>query len=206
MFRLGPPSCRKGAGGSDRNKDYPMNAKFVLIAIFLSAALVASNPVGAQTTETKTDNPTVSAATGAETDPLPSWNNGSSKQAIIDFVTKVTQEGSPDYVAPNDRVATFDNDGTLWAEKPVYFQLLFAIDRVKALAPEHPEWQDTQPYKAVLEGDMEALAASGEKGAAELIMATHAGMSSEEFQTIVGELATVKQPRFKRKYTDLVYQ
>jgi phosphoglycolate phosphatase-like HAD superfamily hydrolase len=143
----------------------------------------------------------------AKTDPLPSWNDGPTKQAIETFVQKVTDPESKDYVAPEDRIATFDNDGNLWAEKPVYFQLLFAIDRVKALAPEHPEWKEKQPFKAVLEGDMKTLAASGEKGVAELVMATHAGMSPAEFQKIVGDwLATARHPRFKRKYTDLVYQ
>jgi len=143
----------------------------------------------------------------AQADPLPSWNNGPTKEAIVSFVEKVTEEGGADYVPPQDRIATFDNDGNLWAEKPVYFQLLFAIDRVKALAPQHPEWKDKQPFKAVLEGDMEALAKSGHEGIAELVMATHAGMSTDEFQQIVSDwLATAVHPRFKRKYTDLVYQ
>jgi len=149
----------------------------------------------------------VSAAAAAETDPLPSWNDGLTKEAIVGFVEKVTEEGGPDYVRPEDRIATFDNDGNLWAEKPVYFQLLFAIDRVKQLAPEHPEWKDKQPFKAAIEGDMKTLAASGLKGIAELVMASHAGMSPAEFQKIVSDwLATAKHPRFKRPYTDLVYQ
>ena len=146
-------------------------------------------------------------AVRAETDPLPSWNDGPTKQAIVSFVKKVTDKDGDDYVPPADRIATFDNDGNLWAEKPVYFQLLFAIDRVKALALEHPEWKDKQPFKAAIEGDMKALATSGEKGTAELIMASHAGMTPAEFQTIVGDwLATAKHPRFKRRYTELVYQ
>jgi len=150
----------------------------------------------------------VAASTAfTQTDPLPSWNDGPTKQAIVSFVEKVTDKEGKDYVPPEDRIATFDNDGNLWAEKPVYFQLLFAIDRVKALAPEHPEWNDKQPFKAVLEGDMKTLAASGEKGVAELVMATHAGMSTDEFQQIVSDwLATAEHPRFKRKYTSLVYQ
>ena len=106
----------------------------------------------------------VSTASAQEPDPLPSWNDGASKQAIVDFVTKVTEPESADYVPIKDRVTTFDNDGTLWLEQPMYTQLAFALDRVKQLAPEHPEWKDTQPFKAVLEGDMKALAASGEKG------------------------------------------
>jgi phosphoserine phosphatase len=149
----------------------------------------------------------VSTAASAETDPLPSWNDGPTKEAIVGFVEKVTEEGGKDFVPPEDRIATFDNDGNLWAEKPVYFQLLFAIDRVKALAPEHPEWKDKQPFKAAIEGDMKTLAASGVKGIAELVMASHAGMSPDEFQKIVSEwLATAEHPRFKRKYPDLVYQ
>ena len=149
----------------------------------------------------------VSTAASAQDDPLPSWNDGPTKEAIVGFVEKVTEEGGPDYVRPEDRIATFDNDGTLWAEKPVYFQLLFAIDRVKQLAPEHPEWKDKQPFNAAIEGDMKTLAASGLKGIAELVMASHAGMSPAEFQKIAGDwLATAKHPRFKRPYSDLVYQ
>nr|WP_244462704.1 HAD family hydrolase [Methyloceanibacter caenitepidi] len=140
-------------------------------------------------------------------DPLPSWNDGPTKEAIVGFVEKVTEEGGPDYVASADRVATFDNDGTLWLEQPMYTQLAFALDRVKALAPEHPEWKDTQPFKAVLDNDMKTLAASGEKGLVQLIAATHAGMSPEEFQQIVGDwLEQAKDKRFNRRYTDLVYQ
>jgi len=147
------------------------------------------------------------SAAFAQTDPLPSWNDGPAKQAIVSFVEKVTDKEGKDYVPPEDRIATFDNDGTLWVEQPMYTQLAFALDRVKALAPEHPEWKDKQPFKAVLEGDMKTLAASGEKGVAELVMATHAGMTPAEFQQIVSDwLAKAKHPRFKRRYTDLVYE
>jgi phosphoglycolate phosphatase-like HAD superfamily hydrolase len=143
----------------------------------------------------------------AQTNPLPSWNDGQTKQAIIDFVQAVSEPESGDYVPIKDRIATFDNDGTLWLEQPMYVQLAFALDRVKALAPEHPEWKDKQPFKAVLEGDMKTLAASGEKSIAELVMATHAGMSPAAFQTIVSDwLATAKDQRFERGYTHLVYQ
>ncbi len=146
-------------------------------------------------------------ASAQESDPLPSWNDGPTKEAIVAFVERVTDEGGGDYVPPADRIATFDNDGNLWAEKPVYFQLLFAIDRVKALAPEHPEWKDKQPFKAAIEGDMETLAKSGHEGIGELVMASHAGMSTRQFQQIVSDwLTTAEHPRFKRKYTDLVYQ
>ena len=140
-------------------------------------------------------------------DPLPSWNEGTAKQSIIDYVNRVTQSGSPDFVVPEQRIATFDNDGTLWSEQPMYFQLFFAIDRVKALAPQNPAWKTQQPFKAVLENDMQALAASGEKGLLELVMATHAGMTTTEFeQTVKDWLAAAKHPRFKQPYTDLVYQ
>jgi hypothetical protein len=140
-------------------------------------------------------------------DPLPSWNEGPVKKSIIDFVTRVTKEGGPDHVNPELRIATIDNDGTLWVEQPMYTQLAFALDRVKVLAPQHPEWKTTQPFKAVLDGDVEALAASGEKGMVEIIAATHSGMSTDDFLKIVGDwLATAKHPRFKRLYTELVYQ
>jgi phosphoserine phosphatase len=140
-------------------------------------------------------------------DPLPSWYEGTTKRSIIDFVNRVTQPGSPDFVVPEQRIATFDNDGTLWSEQPMYFQLFFAIDRVKALAPKNPAWKTQQPFKAVLENDMQALAASGEKGLLKLIMATHAGRITTEFeQTVKDWLAATKHPRFKRPYTDLVFQ
>ena len=140
-------------------------------------------------------------------DPLPSWNEGDAKQAILNFVAAVTRENSPNFVPPAQRTATFDNDGTLWVEQPMYVQLTFAIDRVKALAPLHPDWKDKEPFKAVLEGDMKALAAAGEKGLVQLIMETHAGMTTDEFEQIVKNwLATARHPRFDRPYTELVYQ
>ena len=140
-------------------------------------------------------------------DPLPSWNPGTARQAIVDFVGRVTREGSPDFVRPAERIATFDNDGTLWSEQPLYFQFAFALDRVKALAPQHPEWKTTQPFKAVLDGDRQALAASREQGLAELIMATHTGMTTDEFtKTVTDWLATARHPRYSRPYTDLVFQ
>ena len=143
----------------------------------------------------------------ANSDPLPSWNDGPSKQTIVAFVTAVTEKGGTDYVPPAERIAVFDNDGTLWSEKPVYFQLLFAIDRIKTLSPQHPEWKTQQPFKAVLENDIDALAASGEKGLFELIMASHAGMTTDAFEQIVIKwLATAKHSRFNRPYTDLVFQ
>ena len=140
-------------------------------------------------------------------DPLPSWSEGDTKKAIIDFVTAVTTEGGSDHVPPEERIATFDNDGCLWSEKPAYFQLLFAVDRVKALAADHPEWTTTQPFQAVLEDDREALLASGEKGLAQLVMASHAGLTAEEFDSAVAEwLKTARHSRFDRPYHELVFQ
>ncbi|MGO7152455.1 HAD family hydrolase [Rhizobium leguminosarum] len=147
------------------------------------------------------------ASAVAQTDALPSWNDTASKQAIVSFVEKVTRSGSADFVPEAERIAVFDNDGTLWVEHPIYTQLAFALDRVKVLAPEHPEWKDTQPFKAVLEGDMKALAASGENGLVELIMTTHAGMTTSDFQKVVTDwFASARDPKFKRPYTELVYQ
>jgi hypothetical protein len=140
-------------------------------------------------------------------DPLPSWNDGQTKKAIMTFVERVTKEGSPDFVPVSERIATFDNDGTLWCEHPMYVQLAFALDRVKAMAPEHPDWRTTQPFQAVLENDMKTLAAAGERGLLTLVLETHAGMTTEEFEAIVTSwLATTRHPKFGRPYTDLVYQ
>ncbi|MGO6672592.1 HAD family hydrolase [Rhizobium leguminosarum] len=147
------------------------------------------------------------ASAYAQSDPLPSWNDTASKAAIVSFVEKVTGRGSAEFVPEPERIAVFDNDGTLWVEHPIYTQLAFALDRVKALAPQHPEWKETQPFKAVLEDDIKALAASGEKGLVELIMTTHAGMTSSDFQKIVTDwFASARDPKFKRPYTELVYQ
>lgn len=140
-------------------------------------------------------------------DVLPSWNDGPARKAIVDFVTAVTTEGGPDYVAPADRVATFDNDGTLWSEQPMYVQLAFALDRVKAMAPDHPEWKDAEPFKSVLAGDLAGVAASGEKGIVEVVAATHAGMTSDEFAAIASDwIATAKHPKTGKLYTQMVYQ
>jgi phosphoglycolate phosphatase-like HAD superfamily hydrolase len=140
-------------------------------------------------------------------DPLPSWNDGKAKRSIVEFVAKVTTEGSKDFVPPALRIATFDNDGCLWAEQPLYFQFLFAIDRVKALAPEHPEWKEKEPFASLLRGDLKAALAQGEKALVEIIMSTHAGMTTEEFEQVVKDwLATAKHPRFKRPYNQCVYQ
>ena len=149
----------------------------------------------------------MSATVAVAEDSLSSWNDGAAKKNIMAFVGKVTTQGSPDFVPPAERIATFDNDGTLWPSHPMYTQLAFALDRVKALAPKHPEWKTKQPFKAVLDDDMKALAAAGEKGLVELIMASHAGMSTAEFEAIVTDwLDKARHPRFKRRYTELAYQ
>ena len=143
----------------------------------------------------------------AQTDPLPSWNDGPAKQSIVNFVKATTTQGGSQFVPPGERIATFDNDGTLYAEQPMYFQLIFALDRVKALAPQHPEWKDKEPFASVLKGDLKGVLAGGEKAMVDIVMATHAGMTTEEFEQIVKDwLATARHPRFKRPYTDLVYQ
>jgi len=151
-----------------------------------------------------------SPAIGAEqakSDSLPSWNEGASKKSIVDFVARVTREGGPDYVKPEERIATFDHDGTLWAEQPMYFQIAFAMDRVKALAPKHPDWKNKQPFKAVFDNDTKALALLGETGFLKIIAATHTGMTTDEFNKIVADwIGTTRHPRFNRLYTELVYQ
>ncbi|HEY7090564.1 MAG TPA: HAD family hydrolase, partial [Tepidisphaeraceae bacterium] len=130
-----------------------------------------------------------------------------SKSAIASFVTRVTKEGSPDFVPPAERIAVFDNDGTLWCEQPAYFQLLFAFDRIKSMAPQHPEWKDTEPYKSVLAGDMKGLAAAGQKGLLEIIAATHTGMTTDEFGATVKDwMKTARHPKFNRPYNQCIYQ
>jgi hypothetical protein len=143
----------------------------------------------------------------AADDPLPSWNDTAPKKAIVAFVGRVTKEGSPDFVPVPERIATFDNDGTLWAEQPLYFQGLFLIDRVKALAPQHPEWKTKEPFASVLKGDMKGVAAAGEKGLLELLAATHTGMTTEEFnKTVSNWIATARHPKTGRPFTRMVYQ
>jgi phosphoglycolate phosphatase-like HAD superfamily hydrolase len=140
-------------------------------------------------------------------DPLPSWSDTAPKKAVIAFVVRVTKEGAPDFVPPAERIATFDNDGTLWAEQPMYFQLLFALDRVKALAPKHPEWKGKEPFASLLKGDVKGALAGGDKAILEIVMATHAGMTTEEFeQTVKDWMASAKHPKTGRLYTEMVYQ
>lgn len=148
-----------------------------------------------------------SGALHAQTDPLPSWNDGAAKQAIVDFVGRVTQQGGADYVPAESRIAVFDNDGTLWAEQPVYFQLAFAVDRIAAMAADHPDWKQKQPFKGILEGDLKAAVASGEHGLLEIMAATHAGITTAQFAEFVDDwLMSARHPKLKRPYTALVYQ
>jgi len=139
--------------------------------------------------------------------PLPSWNEGATRQSILNFVRGVTTTGGPQFVKPEERIAVFDNDGTLWSENPFYFQLAFVLDRVKTMAPQHPEWKDNPLYSAVLRDDLKAVAAAGERGILELATTTHAGMTTEEFSKIVEDWIThARHPKFDRPYTEVVFQ
>ena len=143
----------------------------------------------------------------AQKDPLPSWNDGAARKAVVEFVKATTTKGSPKFVPPAERIAVFDNDGTLWAEQPMYFQAFFVFDRIKALAPQHPEWKDKEPFASVLKGDLKSALAGGEQALMEMVMATHAGMTTEEFEKIVKDwIATAKHPVTRRPYTEMVYQ
>jgi hypothetical protein len=149
----------------------------------------------------------LSATAAGVQDPLPSWNDGEAKRAIVAFVKAVTEKGSKDFVAPADRIATFDQDGTLWVEQPAYAQAIFALHRIAAIAPQHPEWKDQEPFKSIITGDREALGKFSEKDWMEIVGVTHAGMSTDQFQAIVLEfLSQAKHPRYKRPLTELVYQ
>jgi hypothetical protein len=171
-----------------------INAKGLALAFLMAAALASV---------VRAEGPAMSAVA----DPLPSWNDGAAKKAIVEFVTKVTTQGAPGFVPAAERIAVFDNDGTLWAERPMPFQLLFALDRVKTLAPQHPEWQTQEPFASLLKGDVKAAFAGGERAVGALMMAAHAGMTSQEFEKIVREwITTAKHPTTGRLYTEMVYQ
>jgi len=186
-----PPSGRHPSSRTTRAR--PHGLRFVPL-VFLLPLLVLLVPLAA---------PRALAAD----DPLPAWKDGPAKRSIVAFVRAATDESSPDYVPPAERIATFDNDGTLWPSHPMYAQLAFALDRIKALAPSHPEWKTQQPFKAVLENDMTTLSAAGEKGIVELVMGSHAGMTTAEFETIVTDwLEKARHPRFEKRYTELAYQ
>ncbi len=165
--------------------------RHVMFAVLLGLVAIGASLAGAQ----------------AQSDPLPSWNDGATKKSITDFVARVTTQGGADFVPAEQRIATFDNDGTLWTEQPYYFQLAFAFDRVKAMAPQHPEWKSKQPFKALLDKDMKALGASGEKGLLQIVAATHTGMTTEVFaKEVLDWMATARHPRFNRPYNSLVFQ
>ncbi len=150
---------------------------------------------------------TGTAATLSAADPLPSWNDGQAKQSILEFVGKVSREGSPDFVPAAERVAVFDHDGTLWAEQPRHFQFLFTLDRVKALAPQHPEWKRKDPFASLLRDNVKCALAGGERAIAEILMATHAGMTTAEFERLVKDwIATARHPKTGKLYTEMVYQ
>ena len=147
------------------------------------------------------------AAPAHAADPLPSWNDGPARRSVVAFVETVTREGGPGYVPPAERIAVFDNDGTLWSEQPMYFQAFFIFDRIKALAPKHPEWNNEQPFASVLAGDVKTALAGGEHALLEMAMATHAGTTTEEFEMIVADwIATARHPKTGRPYTEMVYQ
>ena len=177
----------------------------ILLVSALCACDARTDPAGPAVAAQAAD--TLEAPAPAARDGLRSWNNGAAKRAIVEFVGRVTREGGPDFVPAAERIATFDNDGTLWAEKPLPFQALFMVDRVKAMAPQHPEWRSKEPFASVLKGDMAAVAASGEKGIAELMAATHTGMTTDEFSQTVREwITTARHPQSGRLYTEMVYQ
>ena len=171
----------------------PIIVKVLTPVVFVTAAL---------TSVARAADP----AASLPAEPLPSWNEGGAKKAVVDFVAKVTTHGSPDFVPVAERIAVFDNDGTLWAEQPLPFQAFFMLDRVKALAPQHPEWQTQEPFASLLKGDMKAALAGGEHAVVALMMATHAGMTSDEFEKIVQAwIGSAKHPKTGRLFTEMVY-
>jgi hypothetical protein len=183
------------AGGTIRNS----GKAWMLASLLASMLAAACSPV--------TESPGTAENTLAQADPLPSWNDGATRQAVLGFVDRVTTVGGAEFVPPAERIAVFDNDGTLWSEKPVPFQLMFALDQVRALAPQHPEWSRREPFASVLKGDMQGLAKSGEKGVLAVMAATHAGMTTDEFQQSVTQwIATARHPQSGRLYTEMVYQ
>ncbi len=184
-----------------------MSMRSFVLCVWLGA-LAASACSGTQDAAPPSSSSTVSqSGAPAENVSLSSWNDGPARKAIADFVARVTRQGSPDFVPVPDRIAVFDNDGTLWSEKPLPFQLLFALDRVKALAPSHPEWQTREPFASLLKGNTAGALAAGEKGLLEIMAATHAGMTTDEFSQAVQDwIATARHPQTGRLYTEMVYQ
>ena len=176
----------------------PVTVTALVFVLWTAACKGSAQPTAAQAK---------ASGAAAPSDPLASWNDGVSKRSIVDFVNRVTREGGPDFVPPPERIATFDNDGTLWSEKPLPFQVVFAFDRVKALAPQYPDWKTREPFASLLKGDMAGVAAGGEKGALAIMAATHTGMTTDEFSAQVNDwLATAKHPTTGRLFTEMVYQ
>src|SRR5688572_5182638 len=174
--------------------------KNLIIILFASCMLFISCSKEPAATADQTNTP-------PPADPLPSWNDGSSKKAIVDFVTKTTKEGGADFIPVADRIACFDNDGTLWSEQPLYFQLAFSLDQIKAMAPQHPEWKTKQPFKALLEGDLKTALADGEKSLMHIVMATHSGMTTDKFEKAVRDwMATAVHPKTGKHYNEMIYQ
>jgi hypothetical protein len=195
---------------------WPHARWYVLALVLLHAAACTSRtptaeasakPAGGAASLREPAQPQPAATPAIPADALPSWNAGAAKDAIVAFVARVTREGGPDFVPPSERIATFDNDGTLWSEQPMYVQLAFALDRVHDLAPQHPEWYHREPFKSVLSGDTKKALAGGEHAIAGLIAATHAGVTTEEFDAIVRRwILTAHHPRYGRPYIEVVYQ
>jgi hypothetical protein len=178
----------------------------LIVARIRVLAIVALCLVGLGCSSSETTQSTSDTQSVVATDPLPSWNDGPLKTTLLDFIQHTSSPGDPEFVPEKDRIATFDNDGTLWVEQPMYTQLAFALDRVKTMAPDHPEWRNREPFRSVLAGDMKGVMASGQKGLLEIVMTTHAGMSNEAFEQIVKDwIATATHPTLKRPYTQCVY-
>jgi len=178
-----------------------MKSNHLILIIFFTVFGTSCDKVK---TSTSTGPVTISVETK---DPLPSWNNGATKSAIIDYIKSVTTDGSASFIPIEDRIATFDNDGNLWAEQPAYFQLFFALDQIKALADDHPEWQDQEPFKSVLNDNMDGVMKSGMHGLMEIIMTSHAGTTSQDYRAAVSQwLSTAQHPRFGVGYNEMIYQ
>ncbi|MXV51138.1 haloacid dehalogenase-like hydrolase [Pedobacter sp. HMF7647] len=176
----------------------------VCLVIWLAAGCKSSPD---KQTGSASQDSTATTKTSTSGDPLPSWNDGAVKKSITDYVTDVTKEGSADFIPVRDRIATFDNDGTLWSEQPIYFELFYALDEVKAMAPKHPDWKTKQPFKAVLENNMGEMMKQGQKGLLQIFAITHSGMTTDQFDSTVSRWAdTAKHPIKKKRYKDLVFQ
>jgi hypothetical protein len=191
----------------DRSACVETRQRVRTLAGAVALAMLCAAQGCATSSDSRSAGPKASAGAAVAADRLPSWNDTAPRKAIATFVERVTKAGSPDFVPIPERIATFDNDGTLWAEQPIYVQILFVMDRVKALAPKHPEWKTKEPFASLLKGDLKGAVAAGEKGLMDMLAATHAGMTTEEFSTTVSDwVATAKHPTTGKLYTEMVYQ